>query len=126
VSTKAPKRPTKDFPKVKTRTFPVPEKCIVACLRPRGLTEDDWTAFIQQAAHQIHARLNVNTIVVGLEHWKDLRVLDEAELERIGFIHRDRIFMLKEEVDLSQYSKEDIEQLMHDYVVEPLHGTEEE
>lgn len=113
-SVRVPRR--KKFPKVKTRTIPVPEKCIVACLRPKDISDDDWQAFLNQAAHDVLANLKVSTIVVGVASWNEIRVLDEKELESVGFIHKDRIFLLKDDVDLSAYSQEEIEAIMTQFV----------
>ena len=108
--------------RAKSRTIPVPDKCIIAFLRPKEPSDDEWSSFLNQAAHDALTRLRVNAVVVGLESWSQLRILDEAEMEKRGFIHRDRIFLLKEDVDMSKYTEEELAQIMSEFVA----GDEEE
>ncbi len=103
-------------PKVKSKTIPMPEKFIVAYLKPKSMSEENFGKFVDQAAHDILARFGANTIVVGLEKWSDLRILDEAELERIGYVHTSKVFLLKKDVDTSMYTPEEIESIMSTFV----------
>lgn len=98
--------------RAKSRTIPVPDKCIIAFLRPKAPSDEEWTAFLNQAAHDALVVLKVNAVVLGLDNWSQMRILDEDELEKRGFIHKDRIFLLKDQIDMTKYTQEELEAIM--------------
>jgi len=107
-----PKTPEGRFPKVKSRTLSLPDRALVAYRKPKNMPEEEFSRFINTAAHQILARFNVRTIVVGVENWGDLKVLDEEAMASVGYIHKDRIFLLKEDVDMSKYTEDELRDIM--------------
>lgn len=106
-----------DWPKVKNRTMHIREGDIVVYRRPRGMSETKFSDFINQAANDILARFGISTVVVGLDNWADMRILDEAEMEKMGYIRKERIFLLKEDVDMGSYTEEELKQIMSEYVI---------
>ena len=103
--------------KVKSRTFEIAPNYIVAFLKPKHAKQQDFDAFINQAANVIRARYNLNLMVIGLDDWSELRILDEKWLDQAGYVHKDKVFMLKEDVDLTQYTEEEIREVMETYVI---------
>lgn len=101
---------------VETRGFELPKRGIVAYRRPKELTQAEFAEFINQAVNDILARHNINTCVVGLDDWRELRVLNRTEMAKIGFYHQDDIFLLKKDVDLSVYTQEEIEEMMSPFI----------
>lgn len=101
----------KRAPKIKSRTFNFDEKRLIVCRRPKETSEEEFEAFLNHFAQDVLKRHQTKTIIVGVNHWNEIRVLDPDELRDIGFVHVDEVFLLKKDVDLSLYSEQQIAEL---------------
>lgn len=119
ISNRPSSRPRKHKrpPKAKSRTLGFTEKKLIVYRRPKGLTDQDFSVFLRRAAQDILSRLQINTVVIGVEKWGDIKILDPAEIRDIGFVHIDEVFLLKEDVDLDQYTEEELRDIMSLYVL---------
>ena len=108
---------SRNYSKIKSREYQLSEHTVLAFLQPKYMADKPFSEFINQAAQDVLARFGINTIVLGLKHWKELRVLPLADMNRNGWYHKDQVFMLKSEVDLSQNSAEEISAFVEKYVV---------
>ena len=95
----------------KSRTLTLKPNSIVVYKRPKGMSDDDFTEFCYAAANDVLARFGMSTIVVGVDSWDEIMVCDETTMEKYGWIRRERAFLLKEHVDLSQYTPEELEEI---------------
>jgi hypothetical protein len=95
------------------------EKKLLVYRRPKGVSEDDFGVFLRRAAQDILTRLNISTVVVGVNNWNEIKLLDEVELEQIGFIHKDRVFLTKDQVDLTKYTEEEILEIVTAFLPRP-------
>jgi len=102
---------------VKSREYPFNNRSIIGYKKPKDMPVQDFNDFIDQAAQDVLARYGISTIVVGVREWNELRILNEDIMKRNGWVKADRVFMYKDEVDLDQFTPDQLEQLMVDYVI---------
>ena len=95
----------------KSRMLQLKKNSIVVYKRPKFMDDEQFTTFLYAASNDILARFGISTIVVGVESWDEIMVCDESEMEKYGWIRRERVFLLKEQVDLSQYTAEELEDI---------------
>ena len=107
---------TVNYDKIKSREYKLQERTVLAFLQPKYMSDKGFNQFINQAASDMLARFGIDTIVLGLKHWKEMRVLQEEDMERNGWIHSDRVFLLKEDVNMADYSQEDLEKIMSTFI----------
>ena len=93
----------------KNRTLTLKPNSIIVHKRPKGMDDEEFETFLHAAANDVLARFGMSTIVVGVESWDEIIVCDEDTMEKYGWIRRERAFLLKEQVDLSQYTAEELE-----------------
>lgn len=110
-------RKNKRPPKAKSHTLSFNEKKLIVYRRPKGLTEQDFSVFLRRAAQDILSRFQISTVVIGVEKWSDIKILDPAEIRDIGFVHIDDVFLLKKDVDLDQYTEQELRDIMSLYVL---------
>lgn len=111
------KHSTKHYDKVKSREYQLQERTVLAFLQPKYMGDKAFSEFINQIAQDVLARFGINTIVLGLKAWKELRVLPIEDMNKNGWFHKDQIFMLKSEFDLSQNSPEEISAFVEKHVL---------
>ena len=107
---------TKPYSKIKSREYKLTKHTVLAFLQPKYMTDKSFSEFINQAAQDVLSRFGISTIVLGLKHWKELRILPLEDMNKNGWYHKDQVFMLKSEFDLSQNSAEEISAFVEKYV----------
>jgi hypothetical protein len=80
------------------------------------MDEETFSEFLNAAARDILARFGVSRVVVGVSHWDELRLFTREQLREIGLVWKDDVFLLKDEVDLSQYDEDHIRAIIEAYV----------
>ena len=85
---------------VKSRTYEIRPNSIIGYKKPRDMSEEDFSTFIDRAANDVLARFGISTIVVGVEDWNELRILDEETMERHGWVRTDRVYLMNRDVEL--------------------------
>jgi len=113
---------TMNYGNVKSRSFQLKPNSIIAFLHPKYMSQTEFSDFLEAAVKDVIARFGMNTIVVGLEHWNEMRILEQDEMNYYDWYHKDQILMLKKDFDLSKHSPEEIEEFVTRYMT----GDEEE
>ena len=113
---------TMNYGNVKSRSFQLKPNSIIAFLHPKYMPEREFSDFLEAAVKNVIARFGMNAIVVGLEHWNEMRILEQDEMNYYDWYHKDQILMLKKDFDLSKHSPEEIEEFVTRYMT----GDEEE
>lgn len=114
------------YSKVKSRVFQLQPRSVLAFLHPKYMTQEEFSQFIHDAAQDVLKRFGINTIVVGLEHWSEMRILDPEDMNKNGWFHKDQIFLLKSDIKLNQNNPEDLEKIALQYANENLPAPDEE
>ena len=94
----------------KSRVTTLGPNSIIVYRRTRGMSDDDFSQFLNDAANDILARFGLRTIVVGVDKWSELRVINEEEMERLGWVRKDRVFMFKDEARTLEIKTSDEEE----------------
>lgn len=115
------KHSTKYYDKIKSREYQLREHTVLAFLQPKYMNDKAFGEFINQAASDVLSRFGISTIVLGLKAWKELRVLPIEDMNQQNWYHKDQIFMLKSDVDFSDYTAAEISAFVESHVL-----TEEE
>jgi hypothetical protein len=97
-------------------------KSLIVYKKPRKMDEKAFSEFLNQAAQDILARYGMSKIVVGLSEWNELRIFEPDQLEQLGLVRKEDVFLMRRDVDLSQYTEEEIVSVLTAYV----HGPDEE
>lgn len=95
----------------KTRTLKLEKNSIIVYKRPKGMDDEEFTAFLYAATNDVLARFGISTIVVGVESWDEIMVCDEDTMAKYGWIRKEQVFLHKDQVDLTQYTPEELEEI---------------
>jgi hypothetical protein len=95
----------------KSRTLQLKKNSIVVYKRPKLMDDEQFTAFLYAASNDILARFGMSTIVVGVESWDEIMVCDEDMMAKYGWIRKEKVFLHKDQVDLTQYTPEELEEI---------------
>lgn len=106
-----------NYDKIKSREYQLTKNTVLAFLQPKYMTNKAFSEFINQAAQDMLSRFGIDTIVLGVRHWKELRVLPIEDMNRNGWYHKDQVFMLKSEMDMSRNSAEEILAFVEKHVI---------
>ena len=93
------------------RVLELRKNSIVVYKKPKMMDDEQFTIFLKQAANDVLARFGISTIVVGVESWDEIMVLDEYDMAKYGWVKRDKVFLLKEDLDLTLFKPEELEEL---------------
>jgi hypothetical protein len=75
------------------------------------MDDEQFTTFLYAASNDILARFGMSTIVVGVESWDEIMVCDEDMMAKYGWIRKEKVFLHKDQVDLTQYTPEELEEI---------------
>jgi hypothetical protein len=95
----------------KSRTLQLKKNSIVVYKRPKLMDDEQFTTFLYAASNDILARFGMSTIVVGVESWDEIMVCDEDMMAKYGWIRKEKVFLHKDQVDLTQYTPEELEEI---------------
>lgn len=93
---------------VKSRQIHFTGADLIVYKKPRDMSKDDFSKFLDEAAQDILARFGISTIVIGVSHWNEIRLLTKKQREELGLVKKDEVFLLKSDVAKMGYSGEDI------------------
>ena len=95
----------------KSRTLVMKKNSIIVYKKAKHQTDEEFETFLYAAANDVLARFGMDTIVVGVESWDEILVLDEDEMAGYGWIRKEQVFLRKDQVDLTQYTTEEMEEI---------------
>ena len=93
---------------IKARTIRFTEHDLIVYKKPRNMTEDKFSKFLDAAAQDILARFGIDMIVVGVSTWDEIRLFTPEQLKELGLVKRDEVFLLKSDVTKMGVSGEEI------------------
>lgn len=97
--------------RAKSRTLKLEPNSIIVYKKSKLQSDEEFTDFLYAAANDVLARFGMDTIVVGVESWDEIMVCDEHEMELYGWIRKEKVFLHKDQVDLTQYTPEELEEI---------------
>lgn len=95
----------------KVRTLQMKPNSIIVYKKTKYQTDKEFETFLFAAANDVLARFGMSTIVVGVLTWDEILVLDEHEMALYGWIRKEQVFLRKDQVDLAQYTAEELEEI---------------
>ncbi len=95
----------------KFRTLELKLNSIIVYKQAKGQTDEEFETFLFAAANDVLARFDMSTIVVGVHSWDEILILDEDEMAGYGWIRKEEVFLRKDQVDLAQYTAEELEEI---------------
>lgn len=107
--------------RIKSRTYHLKENSVVVFLKPKRVSYEEFVTSLHAFAQDIMSQFDKNVVCLGLENWSEMQVLDKETMRKYGWVRLEDVFILKENVDLTQYSEEQLRQIVDQYVVAPFH-----
>lgn len=93
---------------VKSRQIRFKEGDLIVYKKPRDMDKEAFSKFLNEAAQDILARFGIDTIVVGVSHWNEVRLLTPDQLDDLGLVRREDVFLLRSDLEKMGHTGEDI------------------
>lgn len=90
--------PVPTAPGVRTRTLEFDRKSLIVYKKPRKMGVDAFSDFLDRAAQDILARYGMSKIVVGVSSWDELRIFDDEQLDELGLVRKEDVYLMKRDV----------------------------
>ena len=94
--------------KLGSRVRLLPPKSLVLVQRPKDTDEKVfYHRLMPELATEILRRASLTTIAVGVEEFAQLQVLSEERMEKYNWVRKERVFLMKDEVEIHGDTEEE-------------------